>query len=70
MAGYSQWGHKESDMTERLSLSLSNIQEPVPNDMDESVKDEEETLACMQDGFSWILSPNWMALPVPASWIM
>ena len=23
LAGYSPWGHKESDMTERLTLSLS-----------------------------------------------
>ena len=23
LAGYSQWGHKESDMTEQLTLSLS-----------------------------------------------
>ena len=26
LAGYSLWGHKELDMTERLTLSLSNIQ--------------------------------------------
>ena len=25
LAGYSLWGHKELDMTERLTLSLSNI---------------------------------------------
>ena len=70
LAGYSQWGHRESDMTEQLSLSPSKIQEPVPKDMDKSVKDEEETQACMQNGFNWVLFLNWMALPVPASWIM
>ena len=57
-------------MTEQLSVSLSNIQEPVPKDLDKSVKDEEETRACMQDGFNWVLFLNWMALPVSASWIM
>ena len=57
-------------MTEQLSLSPSKIQEPVPKDMDKSVKDEEETQACMQNGFNWVLFLNWMALPVPASWIM
>ena len=25
VVGYSPWGHKESDMTEQLTLSLSNI---------------------------------------------
>ena len=25
LVGYSPWGHKESDMTEQLSLSLSHI---------------------------------------------
>ena len=63
-------GVTKSDKTEWLSLSLSNIQEPVPKDMDKSVKDEKETRACMQDGFNWILFSNWIALPVPVSWIM
>ena len=29
LAGYSPWGRKESDMSERLSLSLWNCQESV-----------------------------------------
>ena len=27
LAGYSAWGHKELDMTEELTLSLSSMQE-------------------------------------------
>ena len=32
LAGYSPWGHKESDMTERLTFSLSRKVSAIAND--------------------------------------
>ena len=42
LAGYSPWGHKQPDMTEQLTLSLSRLNEVIREDPDSVGSGEDE----------------------------